>query len=148
MDENHAMLCVKTPYGIYVHRAEFVDCLQDMDNWRQSQPPKKKGWFGKTKQDHSLTDLIRLLTAWGEPPGATEGDGGSLELFTTCGRSMPDIRWCYSDVGVCLRVVDLMHFILYFPLSRPTTKAVMSCLIGIMDMSDNVEESFEEEDEE
>jgi hypothetical protein len=60
------LLCIKTNNGIYVNRMEFIDILQDIaDYFKTTQKKRWFDWFVKRKEDFSIVELIRLLTAFG-----------------------------------------------------------------------------------
>ena len=125
------IMCIKTNNGIYVNRAEFIDMLERIDAMILEMQPKKR-WWQRKKKDQGLLILIRLITAFGEPPGAEDGDGGALAFNAVDGRTLPPIQWRYCEnAGVCLRIVDLLRFLLFIPMpfSNRSLKVVMSCLI-------------------
>ncbi|MCK9459485.1 MAG: hypothetical protein M0R80_07595 [Proteobacteria bacterium] len=121
------IMCVKTNNGIYVNRVEFIDMLERID--ATVQEVQKKRWWQRKKVQPLLV-LIRLMTAFGEPPNAEDGDGGELAFNDIGGRTLPPIQWKYcEDAGVCLRIVDLLLLYLPIPLSDKPLKVVMSCLL-------------------
>jgi hypothetical protein len=119
--------CIKTEDGVFANRSEFIDLLEELF--------ERMKHDSRIDQDENLYAFIQMLTSFGEPPGAEDGDGGYLEFASKDeDEAPPAIQWRYcDDIGVCFSVLDLMRFVLSIPISYYTTQAIMFCLINLID---------------
>ena len=113
----NSCLCLKTPIGYFISRTDYVDLLQEKDN-------------------PDFNELIKLLSAVGEPKDVEEGQTGDLELNSnskTKENAVIKIGFCFTELGVCLRASDLIGLIFTFRMPISSLANAIEPIVGMLD---------------
>lgn len=114
----NSCLCLKTPLGYFISRTDFVDLLQEKDN-------------------PDFNELVKQLSAVGEPKDIEEGQTGDLELNVsnskTKEKTVIKIGFCFTELGVCLRASDLIGFIFSFLMPIPSLASAIEPIVRMLD---------------